>query len=130
MLADVTFDEVTRPDVLARLNGQSAESLTFGAIQLSPTGVILAYNTAESQLACRTPAMVIGRNFFEEVAPCTRTPAFRDAFLAGVRAGALDRRFRYVFDYRMQPTPVEVHLKRAVADDSYWIFVKRLPKDS
>jgi photoactive yellow protein len=127
-LRDLSFDDLGDDRRLIGLTGETAESLTFGAIQLSPTGVILSYNTTESQITGRKPGEVVGRNFFDEVAPCTRTPEFREAFLMGVRTGKLDRRFRYTFDYKMNPTPVEVHLKRAVDGESYWIFVKRLPK--
>lgn len=126
MLRDLKFDDLSDKDVMSRVSATSAETLTFGAIQLDSAGVVLSYNTVETQITGRMAAEVIGRNFFEEVAPCTRTPEFRDAFFAGVRAGTLDKRFRYTFDFRMNPTPVEVHLKRAVAGTTYWIFVKRL----
>ena len=128
MLRNLAFDELQAPDVMARVSADAAESLTFGAIQLSPTGVILSYNYAESTITGRSPADVIGRNFFDDVAPCTRTPAFRDAFIAGVKRGDLDVRFHYTFDYRMNPTPVEVHLKRAAVGETYWLFVKRMAR--
>jgi photoactive yellow protein len=34
--------------------------------------------------------------------------------------------FEYVFDCRMAPTKVKIHMKKALVGDSYWIFVKRL----
>ncbi len=126
MLNTLSFDDLGNDGIMEKMTAESAETLTFGAIQLSPAGIILSYNSRESQITGRAPGEVVGRNFFGEVAPCTRTPEFRDAFFTGVRLGKLDRRFRYTFDYKMHPTPVEVHLKKAVDGDTYWIFVKRL----
>jgi photoactive yellow protein len=34
--------------------------------------------------------------------------------------------FEYVFDYKMTPTKVKIHMKKAISDGSFWIFVKRL----
>jgi len=45
---------------------------------------------------------------------------------AGVRQGNLNTMFEYVFDHHMAATKVKIHMKKAIADDSFWIFVKRL----
>lgn len=31
-----------------------------------------------------------------------------------------------VFDYKMTPTKVKIHMKNAIGDGSFWTFVKRL----
>ena len=69
---------------------------------------------------------VIGRNFFNEIAPCCNKPAFRGVFDAGVQSGYLNAIFDYTFDYVMKPTRVKIHMKKALIGDTYWIFVKRL----
>jgi photoactive yellow protein len=53
--------------------------LPHGAIQLDTKGVVLKYNTYESQLANLDKGKVVGRNFFKEVAPCTDVKEFYDA---------------------------------------------------
>ena len=43
-----------------------------------------------------------------------------------LRDGELNDLFEYTFDYKMAPTKVKVHMKKAITDDTYWVFVKRL----
>lgn len=40
--------------------------------------------------------------------------------------GDLNAMFEYVFDYNMTPTKVKIHMKKAISDGTFWIFVKRL----
>lgn len=122
----VGFGRTDIDNVLARLTAQEIDQLAFGAVQLDAKGTVLQYNAAEASITGRKREDVIGRNFFREVAPCTDSPAFKGAFDAGVRSGDLNTMFEYVFDYRMAPTKVKIHMKKALVGDSYWIFVKRL----
>lgn len=122
----VGFGRADIDNVLARLTAQEIDQLAFGAVQLDAKGTVLQYNAAEAGITGRKREDVIGRNFFREVAPCTDSPAFKGAFDAGVRNGDLNTMFEYVFDYRMAPTKVKIHMKKALVGDSYWIFVKRL----
>jgi photoactive yellow protein len=112
-------------NVLARMNPKEIEGLAFGAIQLDANGKILFYNAAEGQITGRDPKDVLGKNFFRDVAPCTNSPKFSGVFKAGVAAGNLDTMFEYIFDYKMKPTKVRVHLKKALSGDTYWVIVRR-----
>jgi photoactive yellow protein len=113
-------------NVLSKLTAREVDQLAFGAVQLDGKGTILQYNAAEASITGRDAKAVIGRNFFRDVAPCTSTPAFKGVFDAGVRDGNLNTMFEYVFDYNMSPTKVKIHMKKAISDDTFWIFVKRL----
>ena len=113
-------------NVLSKLTAREVDQLAFGAVQLDGKGTILQYNAAEASITGRDAKAVIGRNFFRDVAPCTSTPAFKGVFDAGVRDGNLNTMFEYVFDYNMSPTKVKIHMKKAISDGSFWIFVKRL----
>lgn len=113
-------------NVLSKLTAREVDQLAFGAVQLDGRGTILQYNSAEASITGRNQKDVIGKNFFRDVAPCTSTPAFKGLFDKGVREGNLNTMFEYTFDYNMSPTKVKIHMKKAIADDSYWIFVKRL----
>ena len=42
-----------------------------------------------------------------------------------MRTGALSVVLDYVFDYRMNPTKVRVHMKKALVGDTFWILVNR-----
>lgn len=124
----IRFGSEDIENTLATMKESDLDSLAFGAIQLDADGRILAYNAAEGEITGRNPEEVKGRNFFTEVAPCTNTDEFYGMFRKGVEQGNLNSLFEYVFDYRMQPTKVQVHMKKALQGDSYWVFVKRLGK--
>lgn len=111
---------------LARMSSQQLDKVAFGAIQLDKNGTILKYNAAEGDITGRKPSEVIGKNFFRDVAPCTNRPEFKGRFDTGVKSNSLNTLFEYTFDYNMRPTKVKVHMKKALSDDSYWVFVKRL----
>ena len=122
----VGFGKDDIDNVLAKLSAREVDQLAFGAVQLDGKGTILQYNAAEASITGRNAKEVIGKNFFREVAPCTSKPSFKGVFDAGVRDGNLNTMFEYVFDYNMKPTKVKIHMKKAISDGSYWIFVKRL----
>ena len=122
----VGFGKDDIENVLSKMTAREVDQLAFGAVQLDAKGTVLQYNSAEASITGRDQKAVIGKNFFREVAPCTSTPAFKGVFDKGVREGNLNTMFEYTFDYNMAPTKVKIHMKRAIAGDSYWIFVKRL----
>ncbi len=122
----VEFGQADLDNALTEMTSEQIDSLAFGAIQLDAAGTVLTFNQTESTLTGRPKDSVIGHNFFQEIAPCCNKPAFRGVFDRGVREGNLNAIFDYVFDYRMSPTRVKVHMKSAMADGSYWVFVKRL----
>ena len=122
----LSFDQDDIDNVLSQLTPGQIDDLAFGAIQLDPTGKVLAFSRTESEITGRRVEDVVGRNFFSEVAPCTRRPEFYGRFQEGVRSGQLSVIFDYVFDYKMNPTKVRVHMKKALTGDSYWVLVKRL----
>lgn len=122
----VGFGKDDIENVLSKLTAHEVDQLAFGAVQLDGKGTIMQYNSAEARITGRDQKAVIGRNFFRDVAPCTGTPTFKGVFDKGVREGNLNTMFEYVFDYNMSPTKVKIHMKKSIADESYWIFVKRL----
>ena len=122
----VGFGKDDIENVLSKMSAQEVDQLAFGAVQLDAKGTILQYNAAEASITGRVKKDVIGRNFFRDVAPCTNAPKFKGVFDAGVRNGNLNTMFEYVFDHNMAATKVKIHMKKAIGDDSFWIFVKRL----
>lgn len=121
----LSFDQDDIENVLARMTSAQIDGLAFGAIQLDSTGRVLAYSRTEGDITGRRPEDVIGKNFFTEVAPCTRRPEFYGRFQEGVKRGSLSTVFDYVFDYKMNPTKVRVHMKKAIVGDTYWVLVRR-----
>jgi photoactive yellow protein len=125
-IKSVAFGRMDVENVLAKMNDAQLNMLAFGAIELDAGGRIIKYNAVEGAITGRDPKSMVGKNFFTEVAPCTNRPEFKGVFDAGVRGNNLNTLFEYVFDHQMKPTKVKIHMKRAISNDSYWIFVKRV----
>jgi len=107
------------------------DQLPFGAVLLDRRGTILKYNRMEQQISGRTdPNRVIGKNWFRDVAPCTRSREFFGKFLEGVSKRKMDVLFDYTFDYKMTKQSVRIHMKTAQDPNYIWVFVKRVIKRS
>lgn len=102
------------------------DDLPYGAIQVDAAGTIHRYNRAEARLSGRDRGDVIGRNFFDDIAPCTDLPAFRGRFEAGIAQGNLDLAFEFVFDFAMTPARVRIDMKQAAEPGLYWLLVNRI----
>lgn len=111
-------------DVISTMDEGQLDGLPFGAIKLDASGKILQYNAAEASLTGRDPKLVIGKNFFTDVAPCTNVQEFAGAYRDGVAAGDLRQTFRYRFDFEMTPTDVTVTLFFDGRSQSGWVFVR------
>ena len=122
----VGFGKDDIENVMSKMSPTEVDALAFGAVQLDAKGSILRYNAAEASITGRDARAVIGKNFFRDVAPCTNSPTFKGVFDKGVREDNLNTMFEYVFDYKMAATKVKIHMKKAISDGSFWIFVKRL----
>lgn len=109
------------------LTPQQLDELPFGAIRLDPSGKILAYNKAEERLAGRTAADVVGKNFFGDVAPCTRVRRFQGAFEAGVQQRQLNEVFDFTFRFATGARDVRIRLIYSGAPEpGVWVFVTPL----
>ena len=122
----VAFGSSDIENVLKNKSSAEIDKLAFGAIQLDRAGRIIQYTAMEGAITGRDPRAAIGKNFFTEVAPCTNKPAFKGQFDKGVATGDLNTIFEYTFDYKMKPTKVRVHMKKALSGDTFWVLVKRL----
>ena len=97
----VQNEDLAPVERLAELTEKQADMLPYGLIELNVTGHVRLYNAAESQLANRSKAQVVGRHFFTEVAPCTHLQELEAKFNALVRQNEMGRReldFVFAFD--------------------------------
>ncbi len=111
---------------LAGMSDEELDGLAFGVIELDREGRIVRYNAAEADISGRDQAAMVGRDFFGDVAPCTRGDAFEGRFRAGVESGDLDVQFTYTLDYEMAPTEVRVRMRSAEDGDTYWVLITRV----
>ena len=127
----VKFNDQDIRKMLGQVDQEKIDTMAFGAVELDGGGKILRYNMAEGEIVGRKPADVIGKNFFDEVAPCTKSPEFYGLFTEIVKTNRdTFSKFQFVFDYKMQPTKVSVMMARSVTKTdgvyTYWVFVKRM----
>lgn len=106
---------------VGRLSAEALDELPFGAIELDPAGTVLSYNKAEERLAGRTRADVVGKNFFRDIAPCTRVRRFLGAFEVGVERKQLNEVFDFTFHFPAGAR--EVRIRMIYSAGSVWIFV-------
>ncbi|MGI4861702.1 MAG: phosphonate transporter [Janthinobacterium lividum] len=110
---------------LAELNDADAASLDalpFGVIGLMPDSTVRRYNLAESKTAGLGAARVIGRRFFEEIAPCMNNFMVAQRFEDEAH---IDDIIPYVLTLRMRPTPVRLRLLKAPGHDLRFMLVER-----
>ena len=107
------------------MNDEELDVLPFGVIGLDDVGVVLRYNQYETKLAQREKERTIGKDFFRDVAPCTKTPIFAGLFFHGVKNDDLRSFVSYFFDFRMTPTHVWIHMHRCPENKTNWIFIKK-----
>lgn len=122
-LNDITYGRDDIDNALAGLSPADLDALPFGVIKITRQGTILQFNKKEGQLTNLVPRDIIGRNFFRDIAPCTNRREFLGQFVAGAKSGKLDVKFNYLFDFRMKPRRVTVHLKKSYHDEHYWILI-------
>lgn len=103
-------DEAER---LAKISPRELDGLPYGAILLDESGRILSYNDTESRMARLPIEAVLGRNFFTEVAPCTRVKEFEGRFRALASGQGLPVvSFDFVFPFPFGAQRVAVLLTR------------------
>jgi photoactive yellow protein len=106
---------------VGRLTPEELDGLPFGAIQLDPSGKILAYNRTEEKISGRSAADVVGKNFFHDVAPCTRVKRFYGAFQEGLDRKTLNEVFDFTFAFAGGAR--DVRIRMIYSGSTVWIFV-------
>lgn len=127
----ISFEGVNLAELLPRIPDSIKDGLPFGLVKLDLTGIVLEYNMAEGDLTGVSPSWAIGKNFFDEVALCTKTAAFYGRFVEGVKKGFLNCVFDYTFDHREIATKVKVHMvtiPNHLGQQTVMILVKRANK--
>jgi photoactive yellow protein len=123
------LETMTTPDLMKWvdvLDERDLDRLPLGMIQLAPDGMVLKYNRVEAELAGMDRRDVLGRNFFDEVAPCTKVQAFHGRFLDGVERRDLQAVFDYEFRFRDgRRKDVVITMFYSRTTDSVWVAVQR-----
>ncbi|WP_022836084.1 AAA family ATPase [Salisaeta longa] len=122
---------VVPSDVLARLDADGCDvvnDLTVGAFCLDDAGVVQCANAMALEvpgITASDPASVVGKPFFDALAPAARTPLFYGRFATGVAQEALDTAFLYTFTAAgYTPRAFAVHMYRA--STGTWLLLRPL----
>lgn len=114
---------IEKADVLTETE---LDTLPVGMIQLDTSGKVLKFNQTESALARVDKADAIGRNFFDDVAPCTKVQDFYGRFVEGVENRSLNTVFNYQFRFRDgRQKDVVISMFYSSTTDSVWVLVER-----
>lgn len=107
---------------------QELDTLPYGVIALDEDGTILRYNLYEAQFARLDRNQVLGRDFFNEVARCTRGDSFEGQFRRGVNSGLTGSfaQFSYVFDFQFGAQEVQVEMIRPAGVPRYYLLINRV----
>ncbi len=120
----IPFGSQDVDNILAR-EPQRVEKLAFGAVLLDRNGKVVKYNQAEGMISGRDPSQVVGKDFFNEIAPCAKGKRFHGEFLKFHQTGQVNVMFDYKFAYKGANVGVKIHLKSQPDGQHCWMFVKR-----
>ena len=116
-----TFSQEILYAQLAASSQDELDAISFGVIELDEKLTCTRYNKAESNFSGLRAANVVGRHFFEEVAPCMNNYMVRDRLLG---TETLDDIIDYVLSVRMSPTPVRLRLLVEAGQNKRFLVVE------
>lgn len=94
---------------------EDLNALPFGVIGLDAKGKVVSYNRAEEVIAGRHAEDVVGRNFFEEVAPCTKVREFHGRFQEFMAGDEESKKFFFTFRFEKGNARVQIIFVRGGA---------------
>jgi photoactive yellow protein len=123
MQAEAQRSYFDRADVLTETE---LDTLPVGMIQLAADGTVLKFNQTESDLARMQKSEALGKNFFDEVAPCTKVQKFYGQFVEGVAKKQLQTMFDYEFRFPDgRRKDVVISMFYSASTSTVWVCVER-----
>lgn len=97
---------------LKQLKAEELDALPYGLVVLDSDGNVVTYNDTESRLARLPRARVVGKNFFRDVAPCTRVREFEGRFRDFVLSprSKMFEEFDFIFRFAHSTQHVTIYL--------------------
>ena len=116
---------------IAKLTPDKLDGLPYGLITLDAVGRVIHYNDTEARLVGLPKDRVIGKNFFTEVAPCTRLREFEGRFmeLAADPVNVRVQTFDFVFRFAKGEQHVTVVITPARARGQFHMALIRRIRD-
>ena len=117
----MSLDDANPHANLDAMSDEDLDALEYGVVKMDLSGNVTGYNKAESDAAGFTKDRVLGRNFLEEVAPCTNNFMVAERFRS---EDELSDEIDYVFTLRMRPTPVKLQMLKSASSSSMYLIVR------
>lgn len=112
---------------LLSLDRSASHRLPLGFITVDSDGTIVGFNAFETRYSGFGEAEVVGRNFFQDVAPCTSVKEFEGRFRRMAEENVAEvARFRYVFRFKGGQRLVQVSMTWVPAEQRGIIIVRDL----
>ncbi len=112
---EINFDALSEADLNA---------LPFGVIKLTAIGDVLFYSDGESKISGRRSDRCVGRNFFEDLAPCSNAPGFFGRLANLARAGCGRDSFEFFFTFYFPRLRAQIELSVSSTPGEYWMAVR------
>lgn len=110
---------------LAQLSEAEYDALPFGLLEVDRLGRIATYNAGEEQLSGLKRQDIIGKQFFVDVAPCTRVQEFEGVFYElFAREGSARSDFDFVFRFAGGDRFVHIAMCREPGAHTAFILVQ------
>ena len=110
---DLNLDQLDKPGV---------DALPFCVFKVDAGGRLVWCNTAARAICGMPQSDLSTGNFFSDVLPAARQPAFFGRFRDGIRRGRLDETFPFVFGFS-PPVQARVVLQNSATPGLYWIVI-------
>lgn len=107
---------------LEKASASEMDALGFGVVRMKADGTVTLYNAYESALSGLKAEQVVGRNYFEQVAPCTNNYMVAQRFLDEAE---LDAVIPYVFSFRLKPMAVRLRMLKSPTAKGMYLLVER-----
>ena len=121
--------EFTSPGLLNWLYAvadEAVDALPFGVVGMDGDGRVCVYSVYESEQANLSRGEVIGRNFFEQVAPCMNNLMVAGRFADARRASTpLDAAIDHVLAFRSRITPSKLRLLYSPEISTHYLLIQR-----
>jgi photoactive yellow protein len=119
----IAFDDQRAIEWLDQADDAALDEVDFGVVAMNADGNVVAYNVVESTLSGLSPARVVGRNFFNDVAPCANNYMVAQRYLDEI---SLDETLPYIFTVRMVPRRVRLRLLKSEGGARRYLLVDTL----
>lgn len=112
---------------LRQLDAPQLDSLPYGVVVVDGEGRVVEYNDTEARMVGLERSQVIGKNFFLDIAPCTRIQQFLgrfETFVANDHGFGVET-FDFVFRFRHSTQSVTVYITAGRRRGTYNIAMLR-----